>query len=216
MQWNDILSKEIVKPYYKELYNFVQKEYEKNTVYPPKDKLLNALSLTPFDDIKCVILGQDPYHGYNQAMGLAFSVPYGVEIPPSLQNIYKEIQSEFNYKMSDDGNLTKWAKQGVLLLNSVLTVQAGKPASHQGKGWETYTDAILKAVNKKKEPVVYFLWGSFAKSKKALLNNPNHLILEAPHPSPLSAYRGFFGCNHFKKCNEYLTANGVKPIDWQL
>lgn len=216
MQWNDILSKEIVKPYYKELYNFVQKEYEKNTVYPPKDKLLNALSLTPFDDIKCVILGQDPYHGYNQAMGLAFSVPYGVEIPPSLQNIYKEIQSEFNYKMSDDGNLTKWAKQGVLLLNSVLTVQAGKPASHQGKGWETYTDAILKAVNKKKEHVVYFLWGSFAKSKKALLNNPNHLILEAPHPSPLSAYRGFFGCNHFKKCNEYLTANGVKPIDWQL
>lgn len=216
MQWNDILSKEIVKPYYKELYNFVQKEYEKNTVYPPKDKLLNALSLTPFDDIKCVILGQDPYHGYNQAMGLAFSVPYGVEIPPSLQNIYKEIQSEFNYKMSDDGNLTKWAKQGVLLLNSVLTVQAGKPASHQGKGWETYTDAILRAINKKKEPVVYFLWGSFAKSKKALLNNPNHLILEAPHPSPLSAYRGFFGCNHFKKCNEYLTANGVKPIDWQL
>lgn len=216
MQWNDILSKEIVKPYYKELYNFIQKEYEKNTVYPPKDKLLNALSLTPFDDIKCVILGQDPYHGYNQAMGLAFSVPYGVEIPPSLQNIYKEIQSEFNYKMSDDGNLTKWAKQGVLLLNSVLTVQAGKPASHQGKGWETYTDAILKAVNKKKEPVVYFLWGSFAKSKKTLLNNPNHLILEAPHPSPLSAYRGFFGCNHFKKCNEYLTTNGVKPIDWQL
>lgn len=216
MQWNDILSKEIVKPYYKELYNFVQKEYEKNTIYPPKDKLLNALSLTPFDDIKCVILGQDPYHGYNQAMGLAFSVPYGVEIPPSLQNIYKEIQSEFNYKMSDDGNLTKWAKQGVLLLNSVLTVQAGKPASHQGKGWETYTDAILRAINKKKEPVVYFLWGSFAKSKKALLNNPNHLILEAPHPSPLSAYRGFFGCNHFKKCNEYLTANGVKPIDWQL
>ena len=218
MNWSDILKDEYSKPYYTELYNFVQNAYNdpQKVIYPPGDKIFNALELTPYDAVKCVIIGQDPYHGENQAMGLSFSVPDGVRTPPSLQNIYKELNSEFGYPIPNTGNLTKWATEGVLLLNAVLTVEAHKPASHQGKGWETYTDAIIKALNNKTTPVVFLLWGSFARSKKDLITNPNHLILEASHPSPFSANRGFFGCNHFKKCNEYLIQHGIQPIDWQI
>ena len=174
------------------------------------------LNLTPFDKVKCVIIGQDPYHEPNQAMGLSFSVPDTTPIPPSLQNIYTELNNEFGYPIPNTGNLTKWAKQGVLLLNAVLTVRAHQAASHRNQGWEQYTDAIIKTLNTKETPVVYLLWGAYARNKKTLITNPQHLILEAPHPSPLSAYRGFLGCGHFKKCNEYLVSKGITPIDWQI
>lgn len=218
MEWSDILAPEYAKPYYKDLYDFVTNEYNdpNKTIYPPCDKIFNALRLTPYDNVKCVIIGQDPYHGPNQAMGLSFSVPDGIRIPPSLQNIYKELNTEFGYPIPDTGNLTKWAKEGVLLLNAVLTVEEHAPASHQNKGWETYTDAIIKSLNQKETPVVFLLWGNFARSKRDLITNPKHLVLEAPHPSPFSANRGFFGCNHFKKCNNYLSQNNIKPIDWQI
>lgn len=214
--WETELATEHSKPYYKELFEFVESEYATKTIYPPKDKIMNATATTPLDAIKCVILGQDPYHEPNQAMGLAFSVNKNVSIPRSLQNIYKELNSELGCYIPNNGDLTYWAEQGVLLLNSVLTVQAGKAASHQNKGWEQYTDAILSIVNKQNRPIVYMLWGNFAKSKKSLLTNPNHLILETSHPSPYSAGYGFFGCGHFKKCNEFLEANNLSPIDWQI
>lgn len=216
MTWDEILKPEYAKPYYRDLYNFVEQQYQEHTVYPPKDLIMNATALTPYDNVKCVIIGQDPYHGPNQAMGLCFAVPDGVPIPPSLTNIYQELQNEFGYAIPNNGDLSKWAKEGVLLLNAVLTVQAGCPASHQGKGWETFTDAIIKAVNQKTTPVVFLLWGGFARSKKTLITNPIHHILECPHPSPLSAYRGFFGCDHFKKCNDYLIQDGFTPIDWKI
>lgn len=213
--WEQELAFEHCKPYYKDLFAFVMHQYDTTTVYPPKDKILNALKLTPLDNVKCVILGQDPYHEPNQAMGLAFSVNKGVAIPPSLQNIYKELNQELGCYIPDNGDLTHWAEQGVLLLNSVLTVQAHQAASHSRHGWETYTDAILSTIAKQNRPIVYMLWGNFARSKKPLLNNPNHLILESAHPSPLSATR-FFGCGHFKKCNEFLVQNHLTPIDWQI
>lgn len=216
MTWNDFLKEEYQKPYYKELYDFIQSEYNTQTIYPPSDLIMNALTLTPFDDVKCVILGQDPYHGPNQAMGLSFSVNKGISLPPSLLNIYKELRNEFGYEVPNNGDLTKWAKKGVLLLNAVLTVRAGSPASHQNKGWEIYTDAIISALNKKSTPVVFLLWGNFARSKKSLITNPNHYILECPHPSPFSANRGFFGCNHFKLCNDFLQKQGLLPIDWKI
>lgn len=214
--WNDVLKDEYGKPYYKDLYDFVRKEYAEHTCYPPEDKILNALNLTPYENVKCVIIGQDPYHNPNQAMGLCFSVPKGVDTPPSLLNIYKELQSEYGYPIPNNGDLTKWAKEGVLMINAVLTVRAHKAASHQGKGWETYTDAIIKAVNEKTTPVVFLLWGNFARSKKTLITNPIHHVLETTHPSPLSASRGFLGCGHFKKCNEFLTQDNLQPIDWQI
>lgn len=216
MTWEKLNATEQQKDYYDKLYDFVTNEYKNNTCYPPFEKILNALNLTPYENVKCVILGQDPYHEPNQAMGLSFSVEPGVTIPRSLQNIYKELHDELGCYIPNNGDLTKWAKQGVLLLNSVLTVRAHKAASHADHGWETYTDAILSELNKKDTPIVFLLWGNFARSKKTLITNPKHLILEATHPSPFSASSGFFGCNHFKKCNDYLTTNGLSPIDWQI
>ena len=216
MDWNTFINNEKQKPYYNDLYNFVEKEYKETTCYPPFDKILNALNLTPYDKVKCVILGQDPYHEPNQAMGLSFSVAPGIPIPRSLQNIYAELENEFGCYIPNNGDLTKWANQGVLLLNSVLTVRAHAAASHSGHGWENYTDAILSELNNKQEPVVFLLWGNFARSKKNLITNTKHLILETTHPSPFSANKGFMGCGHFKKCNEYLIKNNITPIDWQI
>ena len=214
--WANALKPEYRKDYYKKLFEFVGIEYASNTVYPPGDDIFNAFHLTPLKDVKVVIIGQDPYHEPNQAHGLSFSVKPGVDIPPSLQNIYKELQDDLGCYIPNNGYLVKWAKQGVLLLNAVLTVRAHAAASHQGKGWEEFTDAAIKIVNAENRPIVFMLWGSFARSKKAMLDNPQHLILEAPHPSPLSAYRGFFGCKHFSKANEFLKEHGVSPIDWQI
>lgn len=216
MDWNIINNQEKEKPYFKELCHFVRKEYKQNTCYPPYEKIFNAIQTTPFEQVKCVILGQDPYHEPGQAMGLSFSVEKDTAIPRSLQNIYKELQNELNCYIPDNGDLTPWAKQGVLLLNSVLSVRAHQAASHQNHGWEIYTDALLSALNKKETPVVFMLWGNFAKSKKPLIINPKHLVLESSHPSPFSVNYGFFGCGHFKSCNEFLKKNKMKPIDWQI
>ena len=185
-------------------------------VYPPSEDIFNAMHLTPLSNVKCVILGQDPYHEPGQAHGLCFSVKPDIKIPPSLENIYKELHDDIGFEIPNHGYLEEWAKQGVLLLNTVLTVQAHRAFSHRGKGWEQFTDAIIRTVNEVDRPVVFLLWGKPAQEKKALLNNPKHLILEAPHPSPLSAYRGFFGCRHFSKANEFLMQNGETPIDWTL
>ncbi len=214
--WLQAIGDEFKKPYYRELYQFVVNEYKNHVVYPDSNDIFNALHLTPLNDVKVVIIGQDPYHNVGQAHGLSFSVKPGIDIPPSLVNIYKELQSDLGLYYPDNGNLEKWAKQGVLLLNTVLTVRAHQPASHQGKGWETFTDAIIKAVNKEERPIVFILWGSPARKKKAMLDNPKHMILEAPHPSPLSSYRGFFGSRPFSKTNTFLAENGVPPIDWQI
>ena len=215
--WSLALKDEFNKPYYRDLYRFVKEEYSTRVVYPPADDIFNALHLTPLKDVKVLILGQDPYHNEHQAHGLSFSVlPDQKDIPPSLQNIYKELQEDLGCYIPNNGYLKKWADQGVLMLNTVLTVRAHEPNSHQGRGWENFTDAIIQAVNQKDEPVVYMLWGKPAQSKVPMLTNPKHLILKAPHPSPLSAYRGFFGCKHFSKCNEFLSQNGLEPIDWQI
>jgi len=215
--WLPALKAEFGKPYYKELYSFVREEYSKTVVYPPADDIFNAFHFTPLSEVKVVILGQDPYHNVNQAHGLCFSVPKSQkDIPPSLQNIYKELQDDCGCYIPNNGYLEKWARQGVLLLNTVLTVRAHQAASHQGKGWEIFTDAVITAVNAQDRPIVYLLWGSPARRKASMLTNPKHLILEAPHPSPLSAYRGFFGCKHFSKANAFLTEHGLSPIDWQI
>ena len=214
--WAPVLKAEYAKPYYRKLYDFIHREYATQTIYPPSGDIFNALHLTPLSDVKVVIIGQDPYHEPGQAHGLCFSVQKGVEIPPSLQNIYKELHDDIGFQIPDHGCLTPWAKQGVLLLNAVLTVRAHAAASHRGKGWEEFTDAIIREVNKVDHPVVFLLWGSFARSKAAMLDNPKHLVLEAPHPSPLSAYRGFFGCRHFSKANAFLTEHGTEPVNWAL
>ncbi len=214
--WAPVLREEYGKPYYRDLYQFVREEYSKNTIYPPADDIFNAFHLTPLSRVKVVIIGQDPYHEPGQAHGLCFSVQKGVDIPPSLQNIYKELNSDIGFEIPNHGCLTSWAEQGVLLLNAVLTVRAHAAASHQNKGWETFTDAVIRAVNDVDRPVVFMLWGGFARSKKAMLTNPKHLVLEAPHPSPLSAYRGFFGCKHFSQANAFLEKNGVEPVDWTI
>ena len=214
--WAAALKPEYGKEYYKKLFEYVGREYSTCTVYPPGDDIFNAFHLTPLKDVKVVIIGQDPYHEPGQAHGLSFSVKPGVDIPPSLQNIYKELESDCGCSIPNNGYLVKWAQQGVLLLNAVLTVRAHQAASHQGKGWEEFTDAAIRIVNEENRPIVFMLWGSFARSKKAMLNNPQHLILEAPHPSPLSAYRGFFGCKHFSQANEFLKEHGETPIDWQI
>ena len=212
--WARALEPEFHKEYYKKLYGFVKQEYATRVIYPPSDKLFTALHLTPLDRVRVVILGQDPYHEPGQAMGMSFSVPEGIEIPPSLKNIYKEIHEDTGDKIPETGDLTRWAKQGVLLLNAVLTVREHQANSHKGKGWEQFTDAIIKAVDAEDRPIVFLLWGRNARDKKELVSNPKHLVLEAAHPSPLSAYNGFFGCRHFSKCNRFLTENGAQEIDW--
>ncbi len=214
--WAAALAPEYKKPYYKKLFDFVGNEYATRQVFPPGDDIFNAFHLTPLSNVKCVIIGQDPYHEPGQAHGLCFSVKPGTDIPPSLVNIYKELEDDLGCRIPNNGYLIKWARQGVLMLNAVLTVRAHQAASHQGKGWEEFTDAAIRIVNEQDRPIVFLLWGSFAQKKALMLNNPKHLILKAPHPSPLSAYRGFFGCRHFSKTNEFLQANGIEPIDWQI
>lgn len=214
--WLGALQEEFTKDYYKKLFSFVKEEYTNHVVYPPADDIFNALHLTPLKDVKVVILGQDPYHEEHQAHGLCFSVQPEVDIPPSLKNIYQELNTDLGCYIPNNGYLTKWANEGVLLLNTVLTVRAHAANSHQGKGWEDFTDAIIKKVNEQDRPIVFMLWGRPAQTKMKMLNNPKHLILTAPHPSPLSVYRGFWGCKHFSKCNEFLEKNGVAPIDWQI
>jgi len=211
--WLEAIGDEFKKPYYKELYDFVKAEYSTTAVYPPSDDIFNALHLTALKDVKVLVLGQDPYHGANQAHGLSFSVLPGQKIPPSLRNIYQELHDDLGCYIPNNGYLEKWAKQGVLMLNTVLTVRAHKPNSHQGKGWEHFTDAIIEAVNKEERPIVYLLWGRPAQSKIPMLDNPKHLILKAPHPSPLSAYQGFFGCGHFSKANRFLALQN-REIIW--
>lgn len=214
--WLPAIGEEFKKPYYAKLYQFVKEEYNTTKIFPPAEDIFNALHLTPLSQVKVLILGQDPYHNDGQAHGLCFSVKPGVEIPPSLVNIYKELQNDIGCTIPNHGYLTKWAEQGILMLNTVLTVRAHQANSHQGKGWEQFTDAIICAVNEQDRPVVYLLWGKPAQSKIPMLTNPKHLILKAPHPSPLSAYRGFFGCKHFSQTNEFLKEKGLEPIDWQI
>lgn len=214
--WLEAIGREFRLPYYSKLYSFVKSEYSRYVVYPNADDIFNAFHFTPLSEVKVVILGQDPYHNVGQAHGLCFSVKPEVEIPPSLVNIYKELHDDLGCYIPNNGYLEKWARQGVLLLNTVLTVRAHQPNSHQGQGWEQFTDAVIQAVNAQNRPIVFFLWGKPAQQKKAMLNNPRHLILEAPHPSPLSAYRGFFGSKPFSQANEFLTRLGIKPIDWQI
>ena len=214
--WLEPLKPEFSKEYYKKLYYTMMDEYKKHLVFPPADDVFNAYSLTPLKDVKVVIIGQDPYHNVGQAHGLCFSVRPDVEIPPSLVNIYKELQDDLGCYIPNNGYLVKWAKQGVLLLNTVLTVRAHQANSHRGLGWEEFTDATIRVLNEQDRPIVFILWGTPAQKKKAMLNNPKHLILEAPHPSPLSAYRGFFGSKPFSKTNEFLIQNQLEPIDWQI
>ena len=215
--WLPCIQDEFKKPYYKELYRFIRQEYNTRVVYPPADDIFNAFHLTPLSEVKALILGQDPYHGPRQAHGLCFSVlPDQSEIPPSLQNIYQELKEDLGCFIPNNGYLEKWARQGVLMLNTVLTVRAHQPGSHQSRGWEQFTDAIIQAVNAQERPVVYLLWGRPAQSKIPMLTNPGHLILKAPHPSPLSAFRGFFGCKHFSQANAFLESHGISPIDWQI
>lgn len=216
-EWAKAVGDEFRKPYYRDLYNFVKDEYSNHIIYPPAEDIFNAMHFTPLDKVKVLILGQDPYHNVNQAHGLSFSVlPSQKDIPPSLQNIYKELHDDLGCVIPDNGYLKKWADQGVLLLNTVLTVRAHQANSHQGHGWEQFTDACMEILNRQDRPIVFILWGSYAQKKASMLNNPNHLILKAPHPSPLSVYRGFWGSKPFSKTNNFLTEHGVEPIDWQI
>ena len=219
--WKEVLKNEFSKTYFQQLVTFLKTEKARgDVIYPPGKLIFNAFNKTPFPDLRVVILGQDPYHGAGQAHGLCFSVQPGVRVPPSLVNIYKELQSDLGIAPPRHGFLEHWARQGVLLLNSVLTVEMGMAASHQGKGWERFTDAVIRAVNAKAEPVVFLLWGSYAQKKAAFVDSVErggrHLVLKAPHPSPLSAHNGFLGCRHFSKANAFLEANGMTPIDWSL
>lgn len=214
--WLEPLKPEFSKQYYRDLYQKVVEEYKTHLIFPPSDDIFNAFALTPLKEVKVVIIGQDPYHNVGQAHGLCFSVRPDVEIPPSLVNIYKELNDDLGCYVPNNGYLVKWAKQGVLLLNTVLTVRAHQANSHRGMGWEQFTDAAIRILNEEDRPIVFILWGAPAQTKKKMLNNPRHLILEAPHPSPLSAYRGFFGSRPFSKTNTFLGENGLKPIDWQI
>ena len=210
--WDALLADQFSASYYLELREFLKSEYRSAAIYPPMHDIFNALKQTPYEKVKAVILGQDPYHQPGQAHGLCFSVKKGVQPPPSLKNIYKELQEELGFVPPDHGELTRWTEQGVLLLNTVLTVRNSAPASHRGKGWELFTDRIIDLLNQRPDPMVFFLWGAHARAKKERITNPVHLVLEAAHPSPLSAHSGFFGCGHFKKANEFLK----EPIDWSL
>ncbi len=215
-KWDKLLEQEFNCPSYKNLREFLKSEYSSSTIYPSMFDIFNSMKITDFDDIKVVLLGQDPYHNEGQAMGLSFSVPNGIALPPSLVNMYKEINAELGISPSKSGDLTCWAKQGVLLLNTVLTVRAHQPNSHKNKGWEEFTDSIIKKISLFKSGVVFLLWGANARSKAKLIDKDKHLVLECAHPSPLSAYNGFFGCGHFKKTNEYLIKMGKQPIDWSV
>lgn len=214
--WLEPLTPEFRKPYYADLFKFVKEEYAARKVFPPADDIFNAFHLTPLHEVKVVILGQDPYHNDGQAHGLCFSVKPDVDIPPSLVNIYQELHDDLGCYIPNNGYLTKWAKQGVLMLNTVLTVRAHQANSHRGKGWEEFTDAAIRILNEQDRPIVFILWGSPAQKKAMMLHNPKHLILKAPHPSPLSAYRGFFGSKPFSQTNDFLVKNGLTPIDWQI
>ncbi|MBQ8444224.1 MAG: uracil-DNA glycosylase [Clostridia bacterium] len=212
--WYDILKPEFEKPYFKSLQSFLEEEYSRYAVYPSQEKIFNALNHLPLEKIKVVIIGQDPYHEPGQAQGLSFSVPDNFPLPPSLINIFKEIEDDLAIKCNPSGNLERWARQGVLLLNTVLTVRKGQANSHKDKGWETLTRKIIEIIGARKEPIVFLLWGSYAQSYAPLIAS-QHLVLKAPHPSPLSSYRGFFGCKHFSKCNNFLLSHGKDPINWQ-
>ena len=213
--WNSKLIDEFEKPYFKKLTDFVREEYTKKTIYPPGALIFNAFNMCPFDNVKAVIIGQDPYHGPRQAHGLCFSVRDGTEIPPSLRNIYKEIENDLGIKPLSSGDLSRWAIQGVLLLNATLTVEAHRAGSHQGKGWEQFTDSVISLLNREKENLVFFLWGSYAQKKGEVIDRNKHLVLESVHPSPLSASRGFFGNNHFSRCNNYQKMAGKESINWE-
>lgn len=214
--WDEILRDDFAAPSYLKLREFLKEEYASRRIFPPMNDIYNCFRLTPFSAVKAVILGQDPYHNPGQAMGLSFSVPEGVQPPPSLVNIYKELQEELGIPPAQSGDLTKWARRGVLLLNTALTVRAYSANSHRGRGWEIFTDSVIKKLSDGRENLVFFLWGGNARGKKSLIDGKKHLVLECAHPSPLSAFAGFFGCGHFKKCNEYLAAHGIEPIDWDL
>ena len=214
--WDSLLTKEVNKEYFKELINYVNNEYKQKTIYPKKTEVFNAFKYTDYNNVKVVILGQDPYHGPNQAEGLSFSVSNEVLKPPSLKNIFKELESDLGIPFPEHNSLKPWAKEGVLLLNAVLTVEEHKPASHANKGWETFTDEIIKILNKKEEPVVFILWGNYAREKKTYITNPIHYIIESPHPSPFSARNGFFGSKPFSKTNEFLKSKGLKEINWNV
>ncbi|NEW62752.1 uracil-DNA glycosylase [Granulicatella sp. zg-ZJ] len=214
--WHDVLAQEKEKEYFKQVMTYVSERRRVATVFPTKENMFHALKLTEYDNVKVVILGQDPYHGEHQAHGLSFSVQENIDFPPSLQNIFKELVDDIGCLMPTQGNLTKWAQQGVLLLNTVLTVEKGQAHSHKDKGWEIFTDKVISVLNDRQKPVVFVLWGRLAQSKQTLITNPQHIILTAPHPSPLSAYRGFFGSRPFSRINEYLRALHIEPIDWTL
>ena len=214
--WDSILAEEFKSEYYLQLREFLKREYAQQTIYPNMYDIFNALKYTAYEDVKAVIIGQDPYHGEGQAHGLCFSVKRGVMPPPSLQNIFKEMQNDVNFRIPNNGELTDWTKQGVLLLNAVLTVRAGQANSHRGMGWEQLTDAVIRKLNEREKPIVFMLWGRNAKEKQKLITNSHHLVLTAAHPSPLSAYNGFFGCRHFSRANEFLVQTGQEPIDWSI
>ena len=214
--WDKILSEEYQKEYFKKLLDFVKNEYKTKTIYPKQNEVFNAFRYTDFNDVKVVILGQDPYHGPNQAEGLSFSVSNSVLKPPSLQNIFKELESDLGIPFPKSNSLKPWARQGILLLNAVLTVEEHKPTSHKDKGWEIFTDDVIKLLNKKDTPIVFILWGSYARAKKKLITNPIHLVIESAHPSPFSARNGFFGSKPFSKTNEFLKKNNIKEIDWRV
>ncbi len=215
-EWDELLSGEFQKDYYRQLRQFLISEYRSRKIFPPMNDIFNALRYTSYSDVKAVILGQDPYHGEGQAHGLCFSVKKGTPPPPSLQNIFKEINSELGIPIPNHGELTEWAKNGVLLMNTVLTVRESSPNSHRGQGWEIFTDRVIELLNRRETPIVFLLWGANARSKAKLITDPRHLILQCAHPSPLSAHNGFFGCGHFAKANEFLQKNGISPIDWRI
>lgn len=214
--WDIVLNDVYHEPYFINIVKFVNQIYKEKTVFPPKTKILKALTTTDYNDVKVVILGQDPYHGVGEANGLAFSVSDGIKLPPSLRNIYKELHDDLGIPISNKGNLECWAKEGVLLLNAVLTVEKDKPASHKNVGWETFTDTIIQKLNEKETPIVFILWGAFARSKKKYITNPKHLVIESPHPSPFSASYGFFGSKPFSRTNNFLIQNHIPPIDWTV
>lgn len=215
-EWDALLADEIRKDYYLRLREFLKKEYTIRRIYPPMEDIFNALRHTSYSDVKAVILGQDPYHGAGQAHGMCFSVKKGTPPPPSLQNIFKELKADLGIDPPPHGELTSWADQGVLLLNTVLTVREGQPNSHRGRGWEQFTDRVIQLLDQREQPMVFLLWGGNARAKASLITNPQHLVLQCAHPSPLSAYNGFFGCRHFSKTNEFLASRGIPPIDWRL
>jgi len=214
--WDSILCEEINKEYFNDLMVFIKNAYNEKVIYPKQSDLFKAFRNTPYNNVKVVILGQDPYHGVDQAEGLSFSVRVGINKPPSLQNIFKELHADLGYEIPSHGSLVSWTKEGVMLLNTVLTVEASRPASHKDLGWEIFTDAVIKKINEKDTPVVFILWGSFARSKKKLITNSKHFVIESAHPSPFSAYNGFFGSHPFSKTNDFLIKNGIEPVDWEI